>query len=292
MDNEQADNQEKCSGKKSRLDKILVLPGIHEAINLTRNYAWECAINEAIEQGNRGELGDKLKAILESNEEDSLDQFMKHRLVTGSISENLDELLEEFSLEASTKIAELWGFSQNTGELISRVIYSGMDWKNTKREELYTPITLLLSESDLENNQTFAERYHELEEQGITVCYSDHIPKGRIYFDVTELTNQHLRSIYKSIELCRKFLGIKHEDLRAGAPKSFDTSKALETYLLKRMGKSNKDIARQLGFEIYYAIPQGTFSHMYKYLKLGKQIDGRLRNLESYLSHLHPMTND
>lgn len=292
MDNEQADNQEKCSGKKNKLDKILVLPGIHEAINLTRNYAWEYAINEAIEQGNRGEFGDKLKAILESNEEDSLDQFMKHKLVTGSISENLDELLEEFSLEASTKIAELWGLSQNTGELISRVIYSGMDLKNTKREELYTPITLLLSENDLENNQTFAERYHELEEQGITVCYSEHIPKGRIYLDVTELTSKQLRSVYKSIELCRDILGIKHEDLRSGAPKSFDTSKALKTYLLKRMGKSNIDIARQLGFEIYYDIPQGTFSHMYKYLKLGKQIDGRLRNLESHLSNLHPMTND
>jgi hypothetical protein len=162
-----------------------------------------------------------------------------------------------------------------------------MDWK-TKTEDLYTPLTMLVSTKDLENNKYFAKCYRELEEQGIKVHYSDHIPKGKIYLDVTETTNQRLRSVYRAIKLCRQILKIKHEDLRVGAPKSFDTGKALEADLLKRMGKSNKEIARQLGFKIYYDLPQGTFSHLYKYVKRGKEIDKRLGNLESYLSNLHP----
>jgi len=296
MDNEQLDNQDKRNTGKSRLDKILAQPGIHEAMDLVRYRAWQCALDETIEQGARGELGDELKAILESplksDEDDPLDNFMKHKLVGAIISDSFDELLEELAPEAGGKIADLWGLSKSAAELISRVIYAEEYTEIVRQKGVHAPLTLLLSKKDLENNKTFAEHYHEFEEQGIEVLYLDHIPKGRIYLDVTELTNQQLRSVYKAIVLCRKYIGIKHEDLRVGAPKSFDTNKALEADLLRRTGISKKEIVKRLGFKVYYDLPQGNFPHLYKYLKLGKQIDGRLGNLESYLSNLHPTIND
>lgn len=288
MNNEQPGNKRKPGGK-SRLNKILSQPGVQDAIDLTQDYAFERAVFEVIEQGARGEFGDKLKALIESEEKDSIDRFLEHKSVDLAISENYVDFLLAFAIKAGPKIAELWGLSESAGELISSVIYAGKDWK-AELEYFYARLVMLVSVKDVENDKDFTRRCREIEKQGFIVGASEHIPKGRIFLDVTEITNQRLRSIYKAIELCRQILNVKHEDLRAGAPKSFDIEKALEAYFLKRMGKSHMEIARQLGFKPYEnAYLEDTAPHLYKYLKLGKEIDERLGTLESYLKgfHLH-----
>ncbi len=291
MNTQQSYSKGRDRSKKSQVDRILEVPGIREAIELTRECAGMSAVDKAIEQGVKGELGNKVQAILESDTMDTLGPFMTHEMVASCISENFDEKLEEFAVEASPTIAELWSLSEGARELISRLIYLGVDSQHKLREEVYASFTFFVSEKDLQNNHTFAEHYHELEERGITVNYSDQIPKGRIYLDVTELTQQHFRSGYKGIELCRKYLGLKHEDLRIGRPRSIDANRALEVSWLKKMGKSNEEIAKQLGFKIYRSVlPQGTFSHLYKYLNLGRKINERLNKLEQHLSHLNLST--
>lgn len=286
MNNEQPGSKRKPGGK-SRLNKILSQPGVQGAIDLTQDYAFERAVFEAIEQGARGEFGDKLKALIESEEKDSIDRFLEYKMAALAISENYVDFLLAFAVEAGPKIADLWGLSESAGKLISLIIYAGTDWE-TKPEHFYAPLVMLVSTKDVESNEDFTRRYREVEKQGFIVGASDRIPKGRIFLDVTEITNQRLRSIYKAIKLCRQIHNIKHEDLRTGAPKSLDINKALEADFLKRMGKSHKRIARQLGFKTYRnAYLKVTAPHLYRYLKLGKEIDERLGTLENYLKSLH-----
>ena len=58
---------------------------------------------------------------------------------------------------------------------------------------------MLVNTEDLENNKEFLKRSREIEKQGFTVSPWERVPKGRIFLDVTEITNQRTRSIYKAI---------------------------------------------------------------------------------------------
>jgi hypothetical protein len=284
MNNEQPDNRK--PGSKSRLKKILSQPGIQDAIDLTQDYASERAVFEAIEQGARGEFGDELKALCESEEADSTDRFLEQESVDLAISENYEYFLMPLAVEAGPKIADLWELSESAGKLISLAIYDERDWE-AEVEDVYARPVLLVSTKDVENNRNFTRCYREIEKQGFIVGASDHIPKGRIFLDVTEITSQRLRFIYKAVKHCRQVLNIKQKDIRAGSPKFLDGEKALEADLLKKQGKSHIEIAKKLGFKIYRNdYDQDAAPQLYKYKKLGKALGERLNTLEKYLKSL------
>ena len=214
MNNKQPDNKKKPGGK-SRLNKILSQPGIEDAIITTQDYAFERAIFKTIEQGARGDFGRKLKALVKSEEKDAIDRFLEHEEVDLAIWDNYEDFLIELAFDAGLKIAELWELSESAGKLISLVIYHDRrDWE-AKVEDFYTRLVMLVSTKDVENNEDFIKRSREIEKQGFTVSASEHVSKGRIFLDVTEVTNQRLRSIYKAIELCRQILKIKQPSLHA-----------------------------------------------------------------------------
>ena len=82
----------------------------------------------------------------------------------------------------------------------------------------------------------------------------------------------------------RKSLGVQKEDLREGAPETFDTTKALKCTELADSGKSNKTIARELNFSIYTRDnPSGNYPLFRKYLKKGLEIREKLSALENFL---------
>ncbi len=285
MAREQSENPDKHNSHKSKVDKVLSQPGIRQTIDLVQQYALENAIDQTIEQGFEGEFGDEPKAILESDERNAIELFSSYKGISSYISDSYLEILECLASEAGDRIADLWNLSESAADIITKAIYPGEDAEVSRKMEFCAPVILLFNRSDLENNQNFAKRHRELEEWGITVYCSDEIPKGRIYLDVTELTTQQLRSVYKDIKVCRDILNIKHEDLRTGAPKSFDVNRALKIHLLKRMGKTNIVAAKETGFNIDKNcydddIPPRVF---YKYKNLGEVISKRLESLEKYL---------
>jgi len=137
MNNEQPDDIEKSSCGKSRLKKILSQPGIEDAIAAVQDYALEKAVFKTIDEGAKEEFGDELKAILESDDKDSIDCFLEYEQVDLAISENYEDFLITFAVEAGPIIAKLWGLSESAGKLISLATYDKREWE-AKVEDFYT----------------------------------------------------------------------------------------------------------------------------------------------------------
>ena len=288
MDNEKLNDKVEVKPKKSRLNKILSIPGIEDAIATVQDYALEKAVFRTIDEGARGEFGDELKAMLESDNKDSTTLFLEQEEIENAIWDSHEEILLGIAALAGSKIAELWGLSESAGKLISLVVFEDeIEW-GKRIEDLHTRHIILVSTEDVGDYREFPERSKEIIKQGFIVRASDRIPKGRIFLDVTQATNDRLHSAYKAIEMCRRILKIKHDDLRAGAPKSFDTDKAFEVDQLVKTGKSNVSIAKQLGFRIYkdYYNKDTPSRSFFKYKKLGKEIAKKLESLECYLSDI------
>lgn len=280
MDNKQSHQQ--SEHRKYFGEKLLALPGIGDTVDLVREHAWVCTVDEAINKGVEGELGDEVRQIIKKPTVEALQKFLSHEIVEMYMNDSVDEWLELLAVEAGPKIAELWNMSEAAGQRLSRIIYWG-ERSLTSIEANISPVVLLLEgEKQL---QLVKDHRQELQDKGVITISANQVQKGHVYLDVTELPYGSFRSAYKVIGLIRRYLGIKKKDLQAGAPSRIDTQKALEAIYLKNIHKSSKSIAKQLGFRIYSSDnPSGSYPLLHKYLKLGKELEERLVELDKFLS--------
>jgi hypothetical protein len=275
------EKQKKYSG-----DKLRLIPGISEAIDLIREHAFTRAIFEAIDVGTNGELGDKARDVISKDTAGATDDFLGLKIVESYIDDAYDGWLELFAFKAGPKIAELWGLSETAGQRLAVLIYWG-EQVLTLGEAALFPLVLLVNAKDDHDTEILERHEREFGDRSSIVISPNKIQKGHIYLDVTELTYSKFRSAYSAIDLCREYLCIKKKDLKAGAPNKIDTQKALDALYLKYSHKSSKDIAKQLGFKVYSVDnPSGSYPLLHKYLKIGKDLEERLYKLDKFLSSI------
>jgi hypothetical protein len=255
--------------KQNDIDRLLAIPGVREAIRIVRRYAFKGAREDAWVRQFLCRLPDRhaAKAILN-------DSMVDYDLA--------DELLQSLALEAAPKIADLWNLSERVGNKLAEIIYWSEDvsqrWTPSGKRSYLLPFDLVINTKD-------PKMVNDLNCIGAAVT----IPKGmlpnHIYLDVTHLTYDVLHFAYRSIVSLRKSLGLQKEDLREGAPESFDTTKALKCAELAESGMPNKTIARELGFSIYSSDnPSGNYPLFRKYLKKGREIREKLSALKNFLN--------
>jgi len=270
-------------------EKLLTLPGINEAIEIVEQFAWVRSVDDAINIGGEGGLGEKARQLINQSETEALGDFLELEVVGEYIDDVFDGWLEIMAVEAGLKIAELWDLSEAAGRYLSKLIYFG---KNTSSPAEVNFLPILLVSMDEQKSNTLKEHNQELEAKGVFIASTEQIMKGHIYLDVTELPYQSLRSAYAAIGLCRKYMGIIKKDIQAGAPSKIDSEKAMEAVYLKNEDESSKSIAKKLGFKIYSKDnPSGSYPLFYKYYKLGVELQDKLAKLEKFLSTVHPGTD-
>ena len=271
-------------------EKLLALPGISEAMDIVEQYAWVRSCDEATNEGGEGRLGEEARRLINKSTTEAFGDFLKLEAVDMYLDDSFDEWLEILALEAGPKIAELWDLSEAAGRYLSVLLY----WRQysfVPTDVDFSP-TLLVNIEDEQKSNTLKEHYQELIAKGVIIASTEQIMKGHIYLDVTELPYQSLRSAYKAIGLCRKYIGVVKKDIQAGAPSKIDIQKALDAVYLKNTHKSSKSIAEQLGFKIYSSDnPSGSYPLLHKYYKLGRELEERLVKLERFLSTVHTETD-
>ena len=271
-------------------EKILALPGISEAMSLAEQCAWVRSVDDAIEEGGEGRLGEKARRLINKSGTEALGDFLKLEVVDMYLDDSFDEWLEILALKAGPKIAELWDLSEAAGRYLSVLLY----WRQysfAPTDVDFSP-TLLVNIEDKQESSTLKDHYQELRAKGVIIASTEQMMNGHIYLDVTELPYRSLQSAYKAITLCRKYLGIVKKDIHAGAPSKIDTEKALDAIYLKNTNKPSKSIARELGFKIYSSDnPSGSYPLLHKYYKLGKELEERLIKLERFLFTVQAETN-
>lgn len=77
--------------KKYSGDKLRLLPGISEAIDLIREHALTRAIFEAIDVGTNGELGDEARDVISKDTVGATDDFLGLEIVESYINDAFDE---------------------------------------------------------------------------------------------------------------------------------------------------------------------------------------------------------
>jgi len=273
-------------GREKSVQKLLRFPGIIEAIELVWEHAWIPAINDALDNGAEGNLGEEACQLFSEGTPEALDKFFEDQMVDNFIQDRINDWLEEFAYEISTKICELWDFSESAIIQIARLIYWGESHSGTKYADM--PMFLLLvNQKDEEIPQALRTRSLEFLQNNTILVSASQLKEGHIYLDVTHLPHRYIRLAYKPILLARKYLRIVNKDLREGAPESIDTEKALQAVHLEKACKTAKEIARELGFEIYSRDnPSGSYPLLYKYLSRGRDIYQKLVNLEVFLKSL------
>jgi len=272
--------------KKYSGDKLRLLPGISEAIDLIREHAFTRAIFEAIDVGTNGELGRKARNVISKDTAGATDDFLGLEIVESYIDDAYDGWLELFAYKAGPKIAELWSLSETAGQRLATLTYWGEEILTLAEAALF-PLVLLVNAKDEHDIEILKRHEREFGKRSSIVVSTGEIQRGHIYLDVTELTYSKFRSAYSAIDLCREYLGIKKKDLKAGAPNKIDTQKALDAAYLKYNYKSSKDIAKQLGFKVYSVDnPSGSYPLLHKYLKIGKDLEERLFKLDKFLSSI------
>jgi len=250
------------------IDKLLAIPGVKEAIKTVRRYAFKSAREDAWVRHFLRRLPD----------EDAAKFVLDDSMVDYDLS---DELLESLAREAGPKIAELWDLSERAGDKLAEIIYWG--------EDVFQGVTPLGKRSylfpfDLVINMKEPKIVKDLNCRGAIVTSRKGMLPNHIYLDVTYLPYDVLHIAYRSIISLRKSLGVQKEDLREGAPETFDITKALKCAELADSGKSNKAIARELNFSIYTRDnPSGNYPLFRKYLKKGREIREKLSALENFL---------
>ena len=267
MPNESDKNRNKPN--KNDIDKLLVIPGIKEAITMIRRYAFNGAREDAWVRRffNRLPDEDAAKFVLD-------DSMIDYDLC--------DELLESLAENAGSKIAELWNLSERAGDKLAEIIYWGKDTSQRViprvRRSYLLPINLVINLKD-------PKIINDLNCRGAIVTSPKGMLPNHVYLDVTYLPYDLLHIAYRSIISLRESLGLRKEDLREGAPETFDTTRALKCVELADAGKTNKEIARELNFYIYVRDnPSGNYPLFRKYLKKGREIREKLRALENFLS--------
>ena len=269
----------KGRGDPARVEKLLLFPGIAEAIALVKEYAYVLAIERTREMAAGGELGDELRQLMDADPSGALDRLLEDDLAGSFIGEAEDQVLQELAVEAGPKIAELWDFSQSAGEELAWYIYS----------DLFAPmpLVLVLNSQQPEITQRVREAYRRSTGADASFVLSDRMMDGHLYLDVTDLSYRDLASAYSRILLCRQWLGMEPQDLREGAPPAVDGKKALECAYLIRTGKSGKEAAKQLGFRVYTGSNRsGSYPLFRKYAYCGLQIEQRLELLEAFMESL------
>jgi hypothetical protein len=265
----------KAKPSKGLLNKVLSIPGVSYAAELVESYAYIYGINEVITSAERGEFGDGIRQAVVSQNDDNLDRILKDSIVSSSFADSKDEWLEELSLEAGPKIAELWNLTKAAGDALAFWIYLHHE------SEVTRPIYLLLQNSVTEE---LVKLEAELLARNVYLDLADATKDNHIYLDVTELTNSELRAAYHAIRFCRRQLGMDKQDLREGAPSTINTEKAIQAAHLVAKGVPRKKAALECGFKIYTKDnPSGSYPLFRKYEKLGAEIEQKLAKLEEFL---------
>jgi hypothetical protein len=246
--------------------KLLAISGVKEAIDMVRRYAFKGAIEDAW-----------VRQYISRLPDEDADKFT----IDGSTIDYdmVDELLESLAPEAGPKIAELWNLSEDAGDKIAEIIYWGENalpegaeaW--LERESYLLPFVVVVNMKDPQATHALNEEESKFIRRNTIFVSRKGMMPGHIYLDMTYLPYNVLHMAYRSISLCRKCLGLQKQDLREGAPKTIDTTKALMCAEMVSAGKPSKEIARGLGFPIYSADnPSGNYPLFRKYLKRGQEI--------------------
>jgi len=270
-------------GKASGVLKLLSLPGITEAIALVRGHAHYLAVEETMDVATRGELGDELRELADSDQLEAIDRVFENEVALSFAEETEDAILDVLALEAGPKIAELWELSEPAGEQLSEFTYWGKILGTYTAEPYWLPCVLVVNTSKTEAVATLHTEYTEFLRRHAVVVPPEGMKHGHMYLDVTYLPYKALSLVYGAVLYCREKLGIQTQDLREGAPSSADGEKALRAVALQRV-KGSKQAARELGFRIYSSDnPGGSYPLFRKYAKLGHVLEQRLDVLDTFL---------
>ena len=257
-------------------NKLLAISGVKEAIKMVRRYALKGAIEDA-----------SVRQYIHRLPREDADQFI---LDDSTVDYDLsDKLLESLAWKAGPKIAELWNLSETAGGRLTEVIYWGQyilfGEKMTYGEDDYFKSLVIVANMKEPKaiRKLSREEYESIRKNTTIVSRKEMLP-NHIYLDVTYLPYDSLHIAYRSAIFCRQWLGLQKKDLREGAPETFDAAKAIRCAELADAGKSGKEIARELGFQIYTVdIRSGTYPLFRKYLKKGRELRVRLTALEDFL---------
>jgi hypothetical protein len=264
---------------KHSMDALLKLPGISQAIEVVHNAVWERAVDQMIGDIAAGQLGTEVQNAMK--ESGDFGTVLDIDIVQDRQADLEDEYLELAALESGPKIAELWELSPAAGSLLASTIYWGF---YRRPDDSPAPVSLVVKTRDRKEAASLRGLARGLQDDGVILATPGQMQKGHLYLDVTTLRSASFRQALKATRLCRTRLGIKFKDLEPGAASSIDSERALEANYLKAIRYSNKSIAAKLGFKIYKADnPSGSYPLLHKYLKLGKEINGRLNNLREFL---------
>jgi len=270
---------EKSRGKASGGAKLLLFPGVTEAIALVKEYAYFRAVDKTMDVAAGGGFGDELRQLLNEDLPKALDRLLEDDLPRCELADAEDEVLEELAVEAGPKIAELWELSPSAGQELAWFVYSDRFWPR--------PVVLVVNSQKPEVFRRLWEESPRFDKANAAVGSPDSMMDGHIYLDVTDMSYRGLTSAYKAVLLCRQLLGLRKQDLREGAPAGIDAQKALECAYLLRMGKSPKEAAMQLGFRVYRGSnPGGSYPLFRKYAEHGREIEQKLDLLEAFLEGL------
>lgn len=257
-------------------NKLLAISGVKEAIKMVRRYALKGAREDAWVQ----------QYIHRLPREDA-DQFI---LDDSTVYYDLsDKLLESLAWKAGPKIAELWNLSEPAGGRITEVIYWGQYILFGEKipygeDDYFRFLVIVANMKDPKAIRKLSREEYESIPKNTTIVSRKGMLPNHIYLDVTYLPYDSLHMAYRSAIFCRQWLDLQKKDLREGAPETFNAAKAIGCAELADAGKSGKEIARELGFQIYTAdIRSGTYPLFRKYLKKGRELRVRLTALEDFL---------
>jgi hypothetical protein len=243
--------------------------------------------------------------------------FGSGRLMGESNELETDKKAEEVRRKGVRKIAELWGLSESSENVLIRkwvevearevegkgftyLKLLGLENEEAGEGEeelgrviaIYVPretedlkIEILLGEEE-DCAHDLKQLRSKLKKTKASLSDSREVKKGHIYLDVTEIDYKTLCSAYKGIQMCRSALGVNKRDMKRGAPPSIDTTRALLAAEAARRGLRREEIAEYLGFNIYPAEVSNTFPLLHKYIKVGREIADKLDKLEKYLQEI------
>jgi len=257
-------------------NKLLAISGVKEAIKMVRRYALKGAREDAW-----------VRQYIHRLPREDADQFT---LDDSTVDYDLsDELLESLAWKAGPKIAELWNLSETAGGRLTEVIYWGQYIPFGEKipygeDDYFRSLVIVANMKDPKAIRKLSREEYESISKNTTIVSRKEMLPNHIYLDVTYLPYDSLHMAYRSAIFCRQWLGLQKKDLREGTPETFNAAKAIRCAELADAGKSGKEIARELGFQIYTVdIRSGTYPLFRKYLKKGRELRVRLTALEDFL---------
>lgn len=257
-------------------NKLLAISGVKEAIKMVRRYALKGAREDAWVR----------RYIHRLSREDAGQFILDDSTVDYDLS---DKLLESLAWKAGPKIAELWNLSETAGGRLTEVIYWGQYILFGEKipygeDDYFRSLVIVANMKDPKAIRKLSREEYESIPKNTTIVSRKGMLPNHIYLDVTYLPYDSLHMAYRSAIFCRQWLGLQKKDLREGAPETFNAAKAIRCAELADAGKSGKEIARELGFQIYTEdIRSGTYPLFRKYLKKGRELRVRLTALEDFL---------